>query len=303
MVPLTVVSRVSELLRLLRFQLGKFRVNPRLAEAFAESLYQVTQAHLKALYDELLEPLRSKIAGGHIIFVPHGFLHYLPFHALYDGEKFLIDSYSISYAPSASVYGLCHLAPEMKEGGSLILGVPDAQAPFIEEEVKAVAQILPSPELFVGIAANHEILRQRAATSRVIHIATHGHFRQDNPMFSGIKLGDSYLHLYELYQLRLSAELLTLSGCSTGLNVITAGDELLGLIRGALYAGAKALLLTLWDVHDETASRFMINFYQRLRSAPNKAQALAGAMKELRESHPHPYYGAPFFIVGKALSV
>ena len=72
-------------------------------------------------------------------------------------------------------------------------------------------------------------------------------------MFSGIRLGDGYLYLYELYQLQLSAELLTLSGCATGLNVIAAGDEVLGLIRGALYAGARSLLLTLWEVNDRSS--------------------------------------------------
>jgi len=165
-----------------------------------------------------------------------------------------------------------------------------------------VAKILPSPQLFLGEQANHEMLRQKVQSSRLIHIATHGSFRQDNPMFSGIKLGDSYLHLYELYQLRLSADLLTLSGCATGLNVVTAGDELLGLIRGALYAGAQSLLLTLWDVHDRSAAQFMTGFYTRLNSTQNKAESLSGAMKELRASHPHPYYWAPFILVGKALS-
>jgi CHAT domain-containing protein/Flp pilus assembly protein TadD len=301
-VPLTMVSRASELLRQLRFQLGKFRINPRMAEAFSESLYHVTQTHLKELYDELVQPIRGKLKGSHIVFVPHGILHYLPFHALYDGQEFLVDAYTISYAPSASVYALCEMAPAMDKGSSLILGVPDALAPFIEDEVKSVARILPAPELFVGEAANHDVLRQHASTSRLIHIATHGSFRQDNPMFSGIKLGDSYLHVYELYQLRLSAELLTLSGCATGLNVIAAGDELLGLIRGALYAGAKSLLLTLWDVHDRSAAQFMSGFYERFNTTGDKAQSLAGAMKELRKSHPHPYYWAPFVIVGKALS-
>jgi CHAT domain-containing protein len=301
-VPLTTVSRVSELLRLLRFQLGKFRINPRMAEAFSESLYHVTQTHLNELYDELVQPIRGKLKGSHIVFVPHGILHHLPFHALYDGREFLIDAYTISYAPSASVYALCEMAPATHKGSSLILGVPDALAPFIEDEVKSVANILPTPELFVGEAANHEVLRQHASTSRFIHIATHGSFRQDNPMFSGIKLGDSYLHVYELYQLRLSAELLTLSGCATGLNVVAAGDELLGLIRGALYAGAKSLLLTLWDVHDRSAAQFMIEFYERFKATGEKAESLAGAMKTLRKSHPHPYYWAPFVIVGKALS-
>ncbi|HMI49895.1 MAG TPA: CHAT domain-containing protein [Candidatus Saccharimonadales bacterium] len=301
-VPLTLTTQISELMRLLRFQLSKLRTSSRMAEAFKESLQQTTDAHLKELYDELFAPLRAKIAGDHIVFVPHGMLHHLPFHALFDGRDYLIDAFTVSYAPSASVYAFCQSAPPIAAGESLIFGVPDNLAPYIEEEVQAVARILPSPQLFLGERANHETLRQKAQTSRLIHIATHGSFRQDNPMFSGIKLGDSYLHLYELYQLRLAADLLTLSGCATGLNVVTAGDEVLGLIRGALYAGAQSLLLTLWDVHDRSAAQFMTSFYGRLNSTQNKALSLSGAMKELRSSQPHPYYWAPFVLVGKALS-
>ena len=301
-VPLTLTTQLSDLMRLLRFQLSKLRTNSRMAEAFSESLQQTTDAHLKELYDEIFAPLRSRIEGEHIVFVPHGMLHYLPFHALFDGAKYLIDSFTISYAPSASVFAFCQSSPTIPEGGSLIFGVPDQFAPHIEEEVQAVAKILPSPQLFIGASANHETLRAKVQGSRLIHIATHGSFRQDNPMFSGIKLGDSYLHLYDLYQLRLSADLLTLSGCATGLNVVTAGDELLGLIRGALYAGAQSLLLTLWDIHDRSAAQFMASFYNRLNTTQNKAESLSGSMKELRRSHPHPYYWAPFVLVGKAFS-
>src|SRR5262249_20130708 len=113
---------------------------------------------------------------------------------------------------------------------------------------------------------------------------------------------DGYLYLYELYHMQLSAELLTLSGCATGLNVVAPGDELLGLIRGALYAGARSMLLTLWDVHDLTTARFMTAFYRHLRETPDKARALVKASRELRQEHPHSYYWALFLIVGKALS-
>jgi CHAT domain-containing protein len=135
--------------------------------------------------------------------------------------------------------------------------------------------------------------------ARLIHIATHGTFRQDNPMFSGIRLGDSYLSLYDLYQLKFNAELITLSGCATGLNVVAAGDELLGLIRGFLYAGAQSLLLTLWDVHDGSTSQFMTSFYRRLCDGQDRAVAFQSAVRELRETYPHPYYWAPFMLVGK----
>ena len=194
-------------------------------------------------------------------------LHYLPFHALVRRSAYIIDSFTISYAPSASVFAHCQEKPALIPAARLVLGVPDAQAPFIREEVQSVAGILPDAELIVGTGANAQVLRERGLHSRLIHIATHGKFRQDNPMFSGIRLGDAYLNLYDLYQLKLNAELVTLSGCATGMNVVTAGDELLGLIRGLLYAGAHSLLLSLWDVHDQTTADFMACFYRRLREA------------------------------------
>src|SRR6185437_12451827 len=135
------------------------------------------------------------------------------------------------------------------------------------------------------------------------HIATHGTFRQDNPMFSGIRLGDAYLNLYDLYQLQLEADLVTLSGCATGLNVVTAGDELLGLIRGLLYAGAQSLLLTLWNVHDRSTADFMTSFYRRFQEGADKTAALQSAMHELRQRYPHPYYWAPFVLIGKISAV
>ena len=121
-------------------------------------------------------------------------------------------------------------------------------------------------------------------------------------MFSAIQLGDSQLSLFDLYHLELSAELVTLSGCGTGLNVVVGGDELLGLVRGLLYAGAEAVLVTLWDVNDKSTAEFMKVFYELLQTTPNKASALQGAMQRLRESYPHPYYWAPFVLIGKYFS-
>ncbi len=118
-------------------------------------------------------------------------------------------------------------------------------------------------------------------------------------MFSGIRLGDGILSLYDLYQLRLPAELITLSGCATGLSVVANGDELLGLIRGLIYAGAQSALLTLWDVHDHSTAQFMSAFYGHLASCADKAAALRQAALNLREIHPHPYYWAPFVLLGK----
>ena len=249
-----------------------------------------------------MAPLRPRLEADHLIFVPHDVLHYVPFHALHDGRQHLIDSFSVSYAPSATVYALCHGRPTTGAGPSLILGVPDPQAPFILDEVRSVAARLPQPELYVGAEATEEVLRTKGEASRFVHIAAHGFFRRDNPMFSGIRLGGSYLTLYDLYNLRLPAELVTLSGCVTGLNVIAAGDELLGLVRGLFRAGAASLLVALWEVPDESTAEFMKAFYDRLPGARNRAMALRDAIREVRERYPHPLHWAPFVLSGKILT-
>ena len=299
-VPVTVQSRIQKLLQLLQFQLSKFRLDPKYLEKFSEPLLAATRAHLHSLYRELMAPIRDHLHARHLVIVQHELLHYVPFHALYDGDSYLIDRFSISYAPSASVYALCQLKSANTAGAPLILGVPDAQAPSIRAEVEALGTMFPGSHLFVGEQTNEGVLRSHGSTSSIIHIATHGYFRQDNPMFSSIRLGDSHLSLYDLSHLHLPAGLVVLSGCATGLNAITPGDELIGLARGLLRAGAQSLLLSLWDVHDESTKDFMIGFYQRLQQGLPKSLAVQRAMIELREKNPHPYHWAPFSLIGKA---
>jgi len=301
-VPLGTTSRVADLLTRLQFQLSNYRVRTQDTHGFGSSLLKTTQQHLKDLYVELVGPLRNKISGRHLVIVPHGILHTLPFQALLEGREYLVDLFSISYAPSAAVYGVCNARSTKSQGPALILGIPDPASPLVLQEAKAIASTVTHSELLLGEKATIEVLRKRGAHSRLIHIATHGHFRRDNPMFSGIRLGDSLLTLYDLYQLRLPAELITLSGCATGLNVVAAGDEPVGLARGLIYAGAQSALLTLWDVHDESTCKFMASFYKCLSSCTNKAQALQQASFKLRASYPHPYYWAPFILLGKVTS-
>jgi tetratricopeptide (TPR) repeat protein len=299
-IPVTLEPRIAGLLRLLQFQLSKFRLGPQYLETVHDSLLQTTQAHLKELYDELIAPVASKLNAHHLIFVPHGLLHYVPFHALFDGQQHLIDRHTVSYSPSASIYALCQTRTANSSGASLVFGIPDPQAPAILDEVQALTGVLDRAELFVGQNATVSVLREKGPASRLIHIATHGRFRQDNPMFSAIRMGDSFLSLFDLYQLRLPVELITLSGCSTGLNVVAAGDELIGLARGLLHAGAQSLILSLWDVHDTSTAEFMTAFYSRLGKGESKAEALRSAMLQLRASYPHCYQWAPFILVGKA---
>lgn len=301
-VPVASSAAIARALRLLQFQLSKFRLNSEYVSRFYKPLLEAARIHLRSLHDDLIGPLESLLRVRDLVIVPFGPLHSLPFHALFDGRSYLVDRFSICYAPSATIFARGNGRPANCGGPSLILGVNDQRTPFIEEEVQVVASVLPEVRVLFGSDATEEALREFGQRSRLIHIASHGYFRQDSPMFSSIKLADSYLALYDLYHMNLPAELLTLSGCVTGLNVVAGGDELLGLTRGLLYAGAQSLLLSLWEVDDRSTSELMKEFYGFLMRGWRKADALRLAMLELRKRCPHPYYWAPFKLIGSTFT-
>ena len=297
--PVTVLPRVTHILQLLRFQLSKFRMGSEYVRKFEEPLFRATQSHLESLYVELIAPLRQFCTGKRLVIVPHGPLHFLPFHALRSGEEYLCDAFTISYAPSASVFFACQQKPTSTNTSSLVFGIADERAPHILGEAQSVAAILPQSSLCTGSEASSSVLREKGPHTGLLHIATHGVYRQDNPMFSGIRLGDGYLNLFDLYRMQLNANLVALSGCATGMNFVAAGDELLGLQRGLFYAGASTLLLSLWDVHDQSTSELMQLFYREFLRTGEMDAALQHAMQQLRLQNPHPYFWAPFVLVGK----
>lgn len=297
-VPVSSVARVREIQRSLRYQLSKLLLGDDYVARFGDLLLGAVNDRLRALYDNLVAPLDGDLEGGHMVVVPHDFLHYVPFHALLRGDEYLIDRCSVSYAPSASVYYLCRSKRGARRERALVMGVADRRAPRIRREARAVADALPGAVLLLGEEASEESLRRLGPHCGLVHLATHGHFRRDNPMFSSIQLGGGRLSLFDLYDLTLDAELVVLSGCGTGLNEVRHGDELVGLTRGLLYAGARSVAVTLWDVNDETTTELMRMFYRELRAGGVPAQALRRAMLDLRESHPHPYHWAPFVLIG-----
>jgi len=297
--PVTVLSRAAHFLQLLRFQLSKFRMGSEYVRRFEDRLLRATLSHLESLYSELIAPLRPFLQGRHLIIVPHGPLHFLPFHALRNGDEYLCDAFTVSYAPSATIFSWCREKPAGTSESSLVFGIADERAPQILREAESVAALLPHSSLHLGEQATSSVLREQGPRSGLLHLATHGIYRQDNPMFSGIRLGDGYLNLYDLYQMRLDARLVTLSGCATGMNFVSAGDELLGLQRGLFCAGATTLLLSLWDVHDQSTAQLMQHFYRNYIHTSDMAGALQRAMQELRRQNPHPYFWAPFVLVGK----
>jgi CHAT domain-containing protein len=135
-------------------------------------------------------------------------------------------------------------------------------------------------------------------------MATHGHSRLDAPNFSSVLLADGRFNAIDAFSLDLwDCELVTLSGCETGLALIGGGDEQLGLGRAFLAAGAKTLVMSLWPVEDNATNELMQLFYQNLLRGESKVEALKNAQYTLlhREgsSYAHPYYWAAFRLVGE----
>jgi CHAT domain-containing protein len=293
-------SEVHKRFEFLRFHLSRLASDPASAKARPALALLNMQDHLQKLYEMLVRPLEPFLAGREsIVFVPVDFMHYVPLHALFDGTCYLMDRFAISYAPTATVYQLFK-AKHVEEAGStpLLVGIPDDKAPFIADEIESIQSVLPAARALVGPRATQANITREMQTASLIHIASHATFRPDNPMFSSIQLHDVPLNFFDIYTLRTPARLVTLSGCGTGLSSVVAGDELLGLVRGFLYAGATSLVTSLWDVNDYTTGDLMKYFYGYLAEGDSKSQSLRKAMVRLREEHPHPYYWAPFLLMG-----
>ena len=291
-------SRILNVQERLGFQIEKFLLGREYVAAHAEQILESTRRRLHELYRYLLAPFIHEIRTPHITIVPHGTLHFLPFHAFWDGEQYLIDKFEISYAPSASVFKYCLEKPQISNGTPLLLGIADEKAPLVEEELAKISRLFPSARVLQGENATRAGFVENCTESSFIHIATHAVFRQDNPMFSSFKLADGYFTAFDLFSMSCPTNLVTLSGCQSGVSEVTGSDDLLGLMRGFLYAGARSLLLSLWNVNDESTAALMVNFYREWQKGTDKSKALRQAMLMVRNDHPNPFYWAPFLLVG-----
>ncbi len=267
------------------------------------------RAPAQALYAQLWQPLAAQIATGKAIVVPHGALHYLPFAALVapDGS-FLADRYTLRFLPSASVLKFLRPASPAGQAPLLALGDPDLGDPrydlrFAEEEARTVAGVFPGSRLLVRGEASKGNFRKAEGAFARIHFATHGEFNADQPLASGLHLaggvgGDSMLTVGELYSMNLNADLVTLSACETGLGKVASGDDVVGLTRGFLYAGARSIVASLWSVDDKATAQLMESFYRNL-SSMSKEEALRQAQLATRQSFGPPFYWAAFQLTGR----
>jgi len=303
---LATFSQLNRLLGL--FRLNLHRLSPALL-AQGDSLESEAanlEGLLGRLYAALLHPLADRLAPfERLIVVPHGPLHYLPFHALFDGRHYLLERCAVSYMPNSSLLRLGHdQATDGRDSlSALVVGCSlDGALPYTLAEARQVAGRLQAQSLLEE-AATRANLEAQAGTARIIHLATHGEFRPDVPLFSTLYLADGPLTTTDVFNLTLTASLVTLSACQSGASAVGGGDELVGFSRAFLYAGAASLLMTWWRVEDRATACLMDRFYQALLEGQRKPTALRQAQLALLRGeegarYRHPYFWAPFFLVG-----
>ncbi|HEX4961415.1 MAG TPA: CHAT domain-containing protein [Thermoanaerobaculia bacterium] len=260
----------------------------------------------KELFQSLFAPLASYVHHSNLLIVPHGALHLLPFAALRDGAGHpLVESHTLAFLPSASVLPFILAKRRPVAGPMLVLGDPDGSLSHAAAEARAVAQLFGTEPL-LGPRATKTALRERASQAGILHIAAHTSLDSGRPLFSRVNLArdarnDGDLEAHEVFGLDLShVSLVVLAGCSTGENKVNAGDDLSGLTRAFLYAGAPAVVTTLWPINDEASMELMKIFYLHLHRGESPASALREAQLEIRRQDRWklPYYWAAFGLTG-----
>jgi len=305
------------------------------------------------LYALLLEPVDVEIGKAKSLLIcPDGPLHFLPFAALRPGpNRFLIEEMPLSYVLSATVYGELRKAepPTANDLPTLVAfgdpvyppaagGEPAdpvvrtlrgdsafAPLPSTRQEVESICGLYDQGvQKFLGAQAREEEAKKLRGARVAVHFACHGFLDHRFPLDSGLALtmpeagaagvDNGLLQAWEIFEsLRLETELVTLSACQTGLGTEMGGEGLIGLTRAFQYAGARAVLSTLWSVADETTAVLMTRFYGYLKEGHPKAAALRLAQLDFIRSSTaveqelstpgievaHPFYWACFVLNGE----
>jgi tetratricopeptide (TPR) repeat protein len=290
-------SEVQTALRSARFQIETLRHGALPVAGHLPHLTERARTRLRRLHALVWQPLAPALAGcTRVIVVPHAQLGALPFAALEDDNTCLAERHGLALAPSArsALRGL--LRQPSAPARALVLG-ESTHLPHAAQEARAVADLFGTGA-HIGKAATIATLRAAASSADVIHLACHARFRSDNPTFSALHLHDGVLTVDLVETLGLAPATVVLSGCETGLADAGSGDEMVGLVRAFLIAGASRVLASLWPVDDAVTAAFMAHFYGALRRGEAPAFALAEAQRAVRRKHPHPLYWAAFTLYG-----
>jgi len=280
----------------------------------------------KSLFDQLIPKKIGRSTT--LIIIPDGIIGTLPFEAFihsdsegsdYKDHAYLIKDYAIAYDYSATLLVNRTTKPPVQSESILLCApvsfdtneVQMSNLPDSEKEVKEIKYLFVSnggASLKVKSQASEALLKSDELSKyKYLHFATHGQVNESKPELSRIFLApsegeDGSLYSGEIYNIKINADLVTLSACETGLGKIAKGEGVIGLSRALQYAGANNLIVSLWAVADESTSELMIKFYdQHLHNDyDGYNRSLRSAKLSLLDSEEYqsPYYWAPFILVG-----
>ena len=271
----------------------------------------------QSLYDLLIKPWESSIEQvKHIVLVPQGSLHYLPFAVLQDKQaEYLGFKRSLSVSPSATVMGYCLakgdslLTTERQNMPVLALGDPDLGSkqwdlPFAAREVNSLSRYYPDVDILLSQRASETNLYNQPVFPPLMLFSCHGAYDDANPLLSALLLSpdstnDGRLEAREIFGLNMNAFVVAMSACETGLGTIRGGDEVIGLSRSFIYAGASSLLTSLWKVDDLATAVLMKRFFRYLAEGKTRSEALLLAQKMVHdEINPYPSFWGAFTLTG-----
>ncbi|MEZ5331610.1 MAG: CHAT domain-containing protein [Thermoanaerobaculia bacterium] len=292
----------------------------------------------RELYELLLAPAEATLATvDHLIVVPDQELCYVPFESLIDprSRRSVLERWSIAYAPSATALsrieqrarpaatglefvGFADPSPPQEvveaaagEGPQADAAGPWPALPEARREIDAISQLFParSRAVFFGAEASEAAVKRDPAVRSAsrLHFAAHTVIDSERPGYSALVLSpgapteDGFLQVHEIFDLSLEARLVVLSGCRTGLGKEVRGEGFIGMTQAFFYAGADALLVSLWPVPDQATADLMVRVYSELQGGAPLGDALRAAKLALLDEDPtlHPFYWSAFVLVGE----
>ena len=289
---------VVQAIRTARFQIETCRNGAGAMDHHLPLLTKRAQKAMQRVHDLIWLPLSERLAVcSRVLVVPHEQLGSLQFAALYDGEAYLTERMNLALVASARValFGLTH--PPVPVRRAVVLG-ESSRLVHAKAEAQFVASLFEEARVLTASDADAASLRRFGADAEVLHLACHAEFRSDNPMFSALHLADGPFTVQDAETLRLPRGIVVLSACETGVSEYSRGDEMIGLVRTFLVAGATRVVASLWPVDDAVTREFMAAFYPRLRAGDSPSVALRTAQIAVMRTHPHPFHWAAFTLYG-----
>ena len=202
--------------------------------------------------------------------VPTGTLHAVPWAALPS-----LTGRSLVVAPSFAMWNDLDRREHTRRRKTALIAGPRLR--HASAEVRQLAVLTPGSTLLTGKEATAEQTLAALDGSKLAHLACHGHFRADSPLFSSLELADGLLNVYALQQLKLAPEIVVLSACDVALSSVRPGDELLGLAAALLGMGTRTIIASVVPVPDAAGRRLMLAFHRELAGGARPATALARA--------------------------